>query len=572
MRTAKALAGFLLLALITTISLSQDVRGSVVRGVVVRVGSDAPLARINVELQNISGGDGTTLATTTNEKGEFSFAVPPGRYRLAVSGAGYVKEADGQTGLAGTGIFSLAPSQEKNDIRIALTPTAAISGRIVDPSGAPLINADVVAFQESYSSGQRGLTVIRAVRTNDFGEYRIFWLRPGPYYIGAQAPEGIVTTTIQNNPNGTDTTSIFGVRRTTRPVTVSPAGMRLDQKGANLFTYFPGTFEGQMAQLIDAQVGSDIRNIDFIVRRIDTYRVHGNVLGAPAGGTVQVRLLRSVQPPLQQYTASTNPATGAFEIPGVVPGPYSLLATAPGGLSGRLNLEVRAANVDVTVSLRPDLNIPIRIRREGQTEGALNLEGLRVDVVTDPWVNTAFSVRRSVPAMGTLTANLPAGDYRVYVSPVLSQQSNDTVPQSLRSIYVKSIQLDGIDVLSSGLHLERQREGTLEIVLGLTSGTIFGVVLNEGQMPMAGATVVLLPGSATPWFRHDMHRVAPADESGHFRLENVVPGDYRILALNDVEQNAWLNPEFLKIYSALPVHVDEDTNMETNVIVSRKLR
>jgi hypothetical protein len=188
----------------------------------------------------------------------------------------------------------------------------------------------------------------------------------------------------------------------------------------------------------------------------------------------------------------------------------------------------------------------------------------------DPWVNTGYSLRRSLPAAGSLTVNLPIGDYRVYVSPILSQAGSETVPQNLRSLYVKSVRLDGVDVLDSPLHLERQPEGTLEVILGVTSGTLAGLVSSESQSPMALATVVLLPKTGS--YRRDMYRVVRADVSGRFRFADLVPGDYRILAFDDVEADAWLNPEFLKLYPEVPVHVDEDTNREMNVAVSRKAR
>jgi len=367
MRIAKVTAAISVLVFIASTGLSQDVRRARLSGVVVGAGSDTPLPRINIELQDASGSDATTLTTTTNEKGEFAFAnLPSGRYRLAASGAGYVRAEYGQTGLSGSGIvFPLAPAQEKTDFRFTLTPTGAISGRVVGASGEPLINADVVAFKESFSTGQRTLFAIRAVRTDDSGNYRLFWLPPGPYYIGAQLAEGIVNTTILNNVAGTDSTSIFGMRNSTRDITVSPAGTRPGQKGASLLTYFPGTYEGQSALVLDAPAGADIRNVDFIVRPVATYRVRGNVLGVPAGGPqVELRLLRSIQPPVQQYNGFANATTGVFELSGVIPGPYILFATRPGGLAGRINVDVRAADIDVTVSLRSELSLPIRVRKE----------------------------------------------------------------------------------------------------------------------------------------------------------------------------------------------------------------
>jgi hypothetical protein len=70
-----------------------------------------------------------------------------------------------------------------------MTAFGAISGRVYDSAGEPLVNVPVQALKYAYADGQRTLTVVKTDETDDRGEYRLFWLPPGQYYINA-VPQG----------------------------------------------------------------------------------------------------------------------------------------------------------------------------------------------------------------------------------------------------------------------------------------------------------------------------------------------------------------------------------------------
>ena len=80
-------------------------------------------------------------------------------------------------------------------MQAALTTTAAISGRVYGASGEPLGNVDVSALKPSYQDGRRILTAVQTMRTDDRGEYRLFWLPPGKilrarHTFGRDEPDG----------------------------------------------------------------------------------------------------------------------------------------------------------------------------------------------------------------------------------------------------------------------------------------------------------------------------------------------------------------------------------------------
>src|SRR5215468_5189143 len=160
------------------------------QGVVIKKGTNEPLSKATLELRRDSGNgrpiDGVTngkpLDTiTTEDDGRFSFGnVAPGRYWLTVTRRGYARLP-----LA----ITLTAGQPVPNIQLPMALSAAISGRVYDLQGHPMPNVEVQAMKASYPEGRRILTPVQSVLTNDLGEYRLFWLVPGRYYVAAVHPK-----------------------------------------------------------------------------------------------------------------------------------------------------------------------------------------------------------------------------------------------------------------------------------------------------------------------------------------------------------------------------------------------
>ena len=94
----------------------------------------------------------------------------------------------GQRNPNGGGIpFTLASDRRLTGVRLALAAAGTISGRIFNSDGTPAASVSVQALRPAYSQiGQRPLSVAEAALTNDLGEFRLFWLPPGRYYVSAR--------------------------------------------------------------------------------------------------------------------------------------------------------------------------------------------------------------------------------------------------------------------------------------------------------------------------------------------------------------------------------------------------
>ena len=67
-----------------------------------------------------------------------------------------------------------------------MAPVGSITGRIVESDNRPVGHAAVMAFSAIYRNGDRIVTMLELVHSDDRGEYRLFSLTPGRYFIGAR--------------------------------------------------------------------------------------------------------------------------------------------------------------------------------------------------------------------------------------------------------------------------------------------------------------------------------------------------------------------------------------------------
>src|SRR6185503_18143866 len=167
-----------LLVFLVQIAAAQQPTSAAFQGVVVQEGTNAPLANVRVDLRATNAG--TTLdSSTTDRDGRFSFPkVTPGSYRLIASKLGYVNAEYGQRLPSGpVEPLILTPGQRLNNVRLTMFPGGVISGRATD-NGQPVGIADVYAMKIIDVSGIAAPVAVMSAKTNDLGEFRIFWLPP----------------------------------------------------------------------------------------------------------------------------------------------------------------------------------------------------------------------------------------------------------------------------------------------------------------------------------------------------------------------------------------------------------
>jgi hypothetical protein len=551
-----------------------------IEGSVVRLGIGTPIAGATVELTPVGSAPegvfrygvwvtqpGPRFATSTSMDGRFVLPnVPAGAYRLyATQAQGFVLTEYGQRSINGKGRPVLvSEGQRLRDVQLAMTPAGSISGRLVDREGEPVVRAHVQAFRVSYVNGRRTLRVVQSVQTNDLGEYRLFWLPPGSYYIGARignlhAEEAHVLIAPPGAGGTFEIASSVQARRTVE------RGEEIE--GVLVSVYYPGTVDSRNASPVELHADEHLGGLDFSMAsgRIRGRHVRGFVIdqrtNQPGAGMV---VLAPREASSDFPVPSANADRNGFDISGVLPGSYILFAVGSGGMVVQ-DLEVSDTDVNglrIGSGPRGFSTFQGRIVVEGDAaDHVADLMRLQVKVEREP--NLAVLPPPPVPGMAPSGAVSATGDFRLnFLPPGNYRLGVAGMPPNL---YLKSARMGNRDLLGELLDAERPPDSPIQITLSSRPGVVQGRVLNEKQQPAAGATVVLVPDPARG--RLDLYKDSTTDDSGRFEFRGVAEGNYKVFAWEDVESTAWQNEEFMRPFESRgrTVRVDEAGRHEIEV-------
>src|SRR5207247_7111508 len=143
------------------------------------------LKRVDLVLSRIDSTQHAQYSGRSDGDGRFApVNLGPGKHRLRGGRRGYVHMSYGakRPGRPGT-TLALDPGQHLSGIVFRLFPQSVIAGRVLDQDGDPLAYAAVQLQNYQYERGQRQLTEATQGITNDLGEFRLFGLPPGRYYL-----------------------------------------------------------------------------------------------------------------------------------------------------------------------------------------------------------------------------------------------------------------------------------------------------------------------------------------------------------------------------------------------------
>jgi len=529
---------------LAVLALLQSQTPGAVQGIVLKHGSGEPIAGARVELIRTDGTTPQSYSSITAPDGTFTIqSARPGEYRLAASRTGYLRREFGQRSRDGFGlVLNLDGSRAIQNLDIELRPSAAISGRVTDIEGSSVTGAEVRALVPAYLNGQRVLRAVQSTITNDLGEYRLFGLPAGQYYISAASNLGDFPLNILiANPSPTVPTS--------------------NSPGQRATFYYPSTPDSRTATPIDLTSGGDFGGVNITIVPFKPHHIRGNV----PGGMARVTLV-SNDPGMVPSSRSVDASGGPFDFANIASGEYTLVARS-GELLGTASVSVGDGDLDnVTVGMSPTVPVPTRVSFADRTPGEVDpdLEGVTFNLVADPPIPGAEPDVYGPFSNGFLAFGvLLRQDYRI----ALRTGRIPSTSARLRDVYIKSIRMGNRDVMSEGLRVEDPANmPPLEIVLGLKSGILSGTAASEKQKPQANATVVLVPDGRRRWA--DAFRTATTDISGRFVMERIPPGDYLVFSWEEVDDGAWMDPEFVKKYEdrGKRIHVNEGGNPGLDII------
>ena len=137
---------------------------------------------------------------------------------------------------------------------------------MLDAFGDPVTEASVSAYRAEYiQPGVRRLSAGRPVQTNDLGDFRIYGVAPGKYYVGAS---------LRPLPSAESGNAPPRMVATTEGVAT---------------TFFPGTAVASDARMLAVEAGKETPSVDIVLQSVRLARVSGSVVdsrGRPSPNVV----------------------------------------------------------------------------------------------------------------------------------------------------------------------------------------------------------------------------------------------------------------------------------------------
>jgi len=490
-----------------------------VEGRVVHRRTGEPIPRATVSLRTSDNRQG--LTATADAEGKFVIGeVAAGSYRIGAERRGFLRGDFGSRRQFQSGsLVTVADGQEVKGIDIKLEPQSVISGQVLDENGEPLDRAQVEVLRYGFVQDRQQLVPVNQGSSDDLGNFRIWNLAPGRYYVRVQ----------------TQGRRGFGMR----PDMVESSANKVQE--SYVPTFFPGVAEFQSATPIEIAVGQDFSGLSLQIQKARVYRVTGKVEGVNAA---EMRMNRVML--LQRSNVFSRPfdntasvrSDGSFEIGNVLPGSYDLALLQGGANQQRFfRTQVEVSNADlenVVLAPGPVFAVQGSIRVEGETTTKPGSMRVLLSMREPGFIQPSGTAKEDG---SFVIENVSPDKYRLNIFPM---------PEGA---FIKSIRVSGQDVTRAGLDFSSGAAGKVEVILSDKPALLDGAVERASADSMPGV-VVLVP---EPYNTDDLTAIvntarnqASVDQNGRFTIKNIPPGSYRVYAFEEFEAMSGFDPERLK--------------------------
>lgn len=531
----------LFFALSAAAQAATDQTAVTIGGRVVNSETGEVIRKAEVTLAPTAERKDSALVATTDDAGLFRFAnITDGLYRLTVEKEGFVAGGYGETKPDDElTLLKIKAGDRMQDITLRLFPGGTISGRVLDPDGDPLPEAQVIGWTKHLVRGE--MTSVQSIGTvtNSAGEYRMEGLKKGTYYVSTD-PEswGRALNTIPVDRAG------------------NPTKMR------ELVTYFPGTMAMDDAQPIHIEGGQEQSGIDIRIQRGPVLSVKGRIAGITnpvskyeLSGTVPMGFGWS------SISAKMLP-NGDFTVEGLAPGKHTLtlLENGPNGSQIIAETELVLADQDVTgVVITPFKPAELRVRvvREGDTEDTpLTAGSVFLVPLTGPrnkWNNgSAYEPQNGIYSMHSVRP----GKYQLMFT------------NAPACCYLKSVESGGRSLDPESIDIAENANLDLLVTYSPNVATVTGDVEVPPDRP-PGSFHVLRIEEDTASGQDKVHSVN-LDQSFHFSIERLRPAKYLLFAVEDEDSELWSNSNFVKLMqdnaAAVELHEKQQATVHLKIV------
>src|SRR5579864_5257843 len=492
-----------------------------IAGTVVSKLDGHPLARARITVRDTKDPQ-KFESLVTAEDGKFEFtAVPAGKYALNGAKRGFIAASYDEHEQFSTAIVTGANLDTENLV-LRLAPTAIISGKLLDETGDPIRNATVTLYYDDHSSGVNQIRQFRVAQTDDQGSYEIPNIMPGTYFLSASARPWYAVHPNLNSPDS--------------PANGKPAGTAdapsLDRSldVAYPLTYYSDVTDADSSTPIPIRGGERLQ-VDVHLNPVPSLHLFFRVPNNGNKGDIFPRL---EQPAFDGSTFLPNDgirmvSPGLVELTGIPAGRYNVRFFGAGSGFQMSGVDLTKDGEEMDASKAEALStVKISVQVSGEATPPPHLiVGLRSG-------SRVFAGVQPISSKGEAElAQIAAGHYDVLVW-------GSNKPYS-----IAHISAEGAEVSGHSLTVTAGSSPSVSLTVVGGSLNVEGKAQRAGK-PFAGAMVVLVPRN--PEGNRSLFRRDQSDLDGTFNLQNVVPGSYTVLAIENGWDLDWSQPGVIAAY------------------------
>lgn len=532
----KAAAVYTLVVLAATSLQSQPVTLArpegryTVSGTVVNSVTGEPIRRALVQLSGT-----TAKVMLTDESGRFEFnEIPSGQSGIMARKPGFYSPSEAAREGAVPQWIEVGPNTGL--ISLKLIPESVLTGKAVNVSDEPLESVPVAILAPRMIEGRKQWETLGFARTDEDGVFRVANLTPGNYYVRAGP--------------------VVGNRF---------AGLRAANRQFGYGTlYYPAATSRDAATAMELHAG-ERGQTDFVLKKEPLFHITVTVNGASDEQRPSLQVINSEGDPLPVPMRLAGITSFQFNLP---PGEYLLVAvgsrlltsladgTPPQQILSATTTVNVASDLDgIQLSLAPAVSIPVVVHRESVRQHSRPVsfpQAMPVSIELRSRDRRLAGESHSPILLGRDAAskivipNLAPGKYAV------SLRGNG-------QWYVAQARCGNTDLFTEDLVVPAGAQmPPIEVELRDDGATLNGVV--EMRKEKKKPSVLIVPMRAG-----EMPTVAPVHDNGVYWHEALAPGDYEVIAFEQIENLEYANPAVVSKFDGQAVHVHLQAGQENRV-------
>lgn len=490
------------------VNAPKPVPTGVIRGRITSFPDGAPLSRARVILSRPAQEHSWVVITREDGGYEITELEAADDYMISASKTGHAPRMWGEHQLPTPPTpLKLAEGQVLEGIDVALAPHLWVSGRILDSDGTPFAGAIVSALRPVFLGDRREMVTVAEIITNDHGEYRLFGLPAGQYFISAVDPAFLATR---------------------------------DHLGPMVYaaTFYPGVASPETATRLTLEPGQPRENIDFALNIVRPARVSGKITSFDnqqlIAGAVVMSPFRADKPASFTVTDVDIRPDGTYEFANVPPGRFIIRSRGEVDREGvalfaAFTLSVGGRNIsEVDMTLYPGARVQGLVEWTGATPRPPDVSQVRVRAPM------ADGSRFGDALTGNVTADDRFAIRGAMVGSHLLRVEGLPEPWSLDVVYYR-----GQDITDIPISFEFGQEvESLRLVMTDVSTKLDGRLVSFAGDDFESYRVVAFPANQMHWKPNSRHiKISRPDRDGRFSFHGLPPTIYYIAATREVDES-----------------------------------